>query len=70
MSETTVQQRPPIVLDGIYYAASIMFTLYMFYYYWTGADGPVVLAMSMIPVTLSSLRCNRCARTTCIPRCP
>ena len=63
MSETTVQQRPPIVLDCIYYAASIMFALYMFYYYWTGADGPVLLAMSMIPVTyvlftLQSLRQN------------
>ena len=63
MSHTMVQQRPPIVLDCIYYAVAILFTLYMFYYYWTGADGPVVLAMSMVPLTfvlftLQALRQN------------
>jgi TRAP transporter 4TM/12TM fusion protein len=63
MSNATVQQRPPIWLDVLYYGASIAFTLYMFYYYWTGDDGPVVLAMTMIPITfvlftLQALRQN------------
>lgn len=58
-----VQRRPPFVLDCLFYAASIAFTLYMFYYYWTGLDGPVVLAMTMIPLTyvlftLQALRQN------------
>jgi TRAP transporter 4TM/12TM fusion protein len=58
-----VQRRPPFVLDCLYYGASIAFTLYMFYYYWTGDDGPVVLAMTMIPIayvlfTLQALRQN------------
>jgi TRAP transporter 4TM/12TM fusion protein len=51
MSDTTVQERSPLVLDVIYYAASIGFFLYMFWYYWTGVDGPVVLAMGMVPFT-------------------
>jgi TRAP transporter 4TM/12TM fusion protein len=63
MSDTTIQQRPPFVIDCIFYAASITFGLYMFYYYWTGGDGPIVLAMSAIPFTyvlftLQALRQN------------
>ena len=63
MSDTAIQQRPPFVIDCLYYAASIAFGLYMFYYYWTGLDGPVVLAMSAIPFTfvlftLQALRQN------------
>jgi TRAP transporter 4TM/12TM fusion protein len=59
----TARQRSPIALDCIYYAVSIGFLLYMFYYYWTGAGGPTLLAMTMIPVTfvlftLQSLRKN------------
>ena len=51
MSATTSQHRSPFVLDCLYYAISIAFFVYMFYYYWTGNDGPVVLAMGMIPTT-------------------
>jgi TRAP transporter 4TM/12TM fusion protein len=59
----TAARRPPIALDCIYYAVSIGFLGYMFYYYWTGAGGPTLLAMTMIPVTfvlftLQSLRKN------------
>ncbi len=45
------QYRPPFLLDCIYYAVSIVFFVTMFYYYWTGAGGPVILAMVMIPLT-------------------
>jgi TRAP transporter 4TM/12TM fusion protein len=45
------QQRPPFLLDCIYYAVSIGFFVSMFYYYWTGAGGPVILAMVMVPLT-------------------
>ena len=63
MSDASVLQRPSSALDFIYYAASIAFALYMFYYYWTGLDGPVVLAMSAVPFTfvlftLQALRQN------------
>jgi TRAP transporter 4TM/12TM fusion protein len=59
----TPSRRPQIVLDAIFYAASVAFALYMFWYYWTGEGGPTLLAMTMIPVafvlfTLQSLRQN------------
>ncbi|MEJ2436345.1 MAG: TRAP transporter large permease subunit, partial [Pseudolabrys sp.] len=31
--------------------SAIAFSVYMFYYYWTSAGGPVLLAMTMVPVT-------------------
>jgi TRAP transporter 4TM/12TM fusion protein len=63
MTDTTSYYRPPLALNCIYYAASVAFFLYMFYYYWTGIGGPTLLAMGMIPVafvlfTLHSLRTN------------
>ena len=59
----TSPHRPPLALNVVYYAASVAFLFYMFYYYWTGIGGPTLLAMSMIPVTfclftLQSLRSN------------
>ena len=45
------QHRSPLLLECIYYAVAIGFFLYMFYYYWTGLGGPVILAMVMIPLT-------------------
>lgn len=57
------QYRPPLALDCIYYAVATGFTLYMFYYYWTGANGETFLALGAIPITfvlftLQSLREN------------
>jgi TRAP transporter 4TM/12TM fusion protein len=51
MTNSTVQPRPPLALDIIYYATAIGFSLYMFYYYWTGAGGETLLAMGCIPIT-------------------
>ena len=45
------QYRPPLVLDCIYYAIAVGFALYMFYYYWTGANGETFLALGAIPIT-------------------
>ena len=55
--------RPPLALDCIYYAIAVGFSLYMFYYYWTGAGGETLLALGVIPITyvlftLQSLREN------------
>jgi len=60
---STQARRPQVVLDALFYAASVAFTLYMFWYYWTGEGGPTLLAMTMIPVafvlfTLQALRQN------------
>ena len=41
--------------------SAVSYTVYMFYYYWTSAGGPVVLAMTMVPLTfgLFTLRALR-----------
>jgi len=64
MTDTApAMQRPPLLLDGLFYAASVAFLGYMLYYYWTGLGGPTFLAMTTIPIvyvlfTLQSLRRN------------
>ena len=59
----TITGRPRFVIDCLYYALSIAFFLFIFYYYWTGIGGPTLLAMTVIPIifvlyTLQSLRAN------------
>ena len=63
MTDSTAHQRPRLALDCIYYAFAIGFSLYMFYYYWTGAGGETLLAIGAVPITyvlftLQSLREN------------
>jgi TRAP transporter 4TM/12TM fusion protein len=55
--------RPALAIDIAYYALSIAFSLAIFYYYWTGAGGPSLLAMTVVPVVyvlfvLQALRQN------------
>ena len=62
MSEAT-PRRSPLALDVLYYSLSIAFSLAIFYYYWTGAGGPSLLAMTVVPVVyvlfiLQALRQN------------
>jgi TRAP transporter 4TM/12TM fusion protein len=61
MTDAKPPYRPPLALDVIYYVSAITFSVYLFYYYWTSAGGPVVLAMTLIPIifvlfTLQALR--------------
>ena len=59
----TPAARPSLAVDIVYYALSIAFSLVIFYYYWTGAGGPSLLAMTIVPVVyvlfiLQALRQN------------
>jgi TRAP transporter 4TM/12TM fusion protein len=61
MADTTPRHRPPLALAIIYYASAIAFSVYMVYYYWTSAGGPMVLAVTMVPLifvlfTMQALR--------------
>jgi TRAP transporter 4TM/12TM fusion protein len=40
----------PPALGWLFYAGSVAFSLAIFYYYWTGAGGPSLLAMTVVPV--------------------
>jgi TRAP transporter 4TM/12TM fusion protein len=64
MTDTKPQYRPPLALDVIYYTTAIVFSIYLFYYYWTSAGGPMVLALTLIPIifvlfTMQALRQNQ-----------
>jgi TRAP transporter 4TM/12TM fusion protein len=61
MTDIMPRHRPPLALNIIYYASAISFSVYMVYYYWTSAGGPMVLAVTMIPLifvlfTMQALR--------------
>lgn len=43
-------RRPALALDWVFYAASVAFSAAIFYYYWTGAGGPSLLALTVVPV--------------------
>lgn len=60
---THMSSRPPLLLNGVYYAVAIAFFVYIFHYYWTGSGGSTLLALTLIPITfvlfvLQSLREN------------
>ena len=51
------------VVDWLYYATALFFFLYLFVYYWTSEGGPVLLAVTLVPVAfvlyvLDGLRTN------------
>ena len=63
MSNAAARGAPPRALDWLYYATAIFFFVFLFGYYWTGLGGPVILAVTLVPVTfilhtLESLRQN------------
>jgi TRAP transporter 4TM/12TM fusion protein len=63
MSESSAADRPHFVIVSAFYAVSIFFFVYLFYYFWTSEGGPTLLAMTLVPVAyvlfvLNSLRDN------------
>jgi TRAP transporter 4TM/12TM fusion protein len=70
MTDTPPQHRPPLALDIIYYGSAIAFTVYMFYYYWTSAGGPTVLAMTMVPVTFVLFTLQALRQNSLYPKLP
>lgn len=63
-------RRSQLTIDTIYYASAIGYTLYMFYYYWTSAGGPVVLAMTMVPLTFGLFTLQALRNNELYPKLP
>ena len=70
MVEKLSHYRAPLVLKTIYYASSITFAGYMFYYYWTGSGGPTLLAMAMIPITFVLFTLQSLCNNDLYPKLP
>src|SRR5215213_3485399 len=51
MSSVPAPGERPRAVDWLYYSTAVFFFVYLFVYYWTSAGGPVVLAVTLVPVT-------------------
>src|SRR5688572_22885528 len=63
MTSDAARGAVPRVVHWLYYATAVFFFLYLLFYYWTSAGGPVLLAVTLVPVTfilyvLEGLRTN------------
>jgi TRAP transporter 4TM/12TM fusion protein len=65
-----LSRRPHHLLDGLYYAGAIAFSLYLFLYYWTSSGGPTLLAMAMVPAAFALYVLNALRRNDFYPRLP
>ena len=62
--------RPRLVVDRLYYLTAIFFFVYLFVYYWTGAGGPVLLAITLVPVTFILFTLDELRKNEFYPRLP
>ena len=52
MSDTPAPSfRPPAIVEWLYFLIAIFFFIWLFTYFWTSEGGPVLLAVTLIPVT-------------------
>jgi TRAP transporter 4TM/12TM fusion protein len=63
MTSTARGAAPPRAVTWLYYLTAIFFFVYLLVYYWTSEGGPVLLAVTLVPVTfilftLDALRTN------------
>ncbi|HEY4635987.1 MAG TPA: hypothetical protein VIG92_05460, partial [Rhodospirillales bacterium] len=52
MSDTPAPSfRPPAIVEWLYFLIAIFFFIWLFTYFWTSEGGPVLLAVTLIPIT-------------------
>jgi TRAP transporter 4TM/12TM fusion protein len=62
--------RARAAIDGLYYLTAVFFVVYLFVYYWTGAGGPVLLAITLVPVTFILFTLDELRKNDFYPRLP
>lgn len=62
--------RARAVAEALYYFVAVFFFLYLFVYYWTGAGGPVLLAITLVPVTFVLYTLDELRKAEFYPRLP
>ena len=65
-----LSSRPRAVIDGLYYLTAVFFFVYLFVYYWTSAGGPVLLAITLVPVTFILFTLDELRKDEFYPRLP
>ncbi|MBI4204687.1 MAG: TRAP transporter large permease subunit, partial [Betaproteobacteria bacterium] len=62
--------RPRVVVEWLYYLTAVFFFFYLFVYYWTSAGGPVLLAITLVPVTFILFTLDELRKNEFYPRLP
>jgi len=62
--------RSRLVLDALYFFIAAFFFLYLFVYYWTSEGGPVLLAITLMPVTFVLFTLDALRKNELYPRLP
>jgi TRAP transporter 4TM/12TM fusion protein len=70
MTSADTARPAPRALDWLYYATAIFFFVYLFGYYWTSAGGPVLLAVTLVPVTFVLFTLDALRKNELYPRLP
>ena len=65
-----IAHRSRTVIDGLYYLTAVFFFVYLFVYYWTGEGGPVLLAITLVPVTFILFTLDELRRNEFYPQIP
>ncbi|MGH8664551.1 MAG: TRAP transporter permease, partial [Burkholderiales bacterium] len=62
--------RGRLVANGLYFLTAIAFLAYLFVYYWTAEGGPVLLALTLVPVTFVLVTLDDLRKNELYPRLP
>src|SRR5687768_14327054 len=70
MNGTAAAQPRPRAVEWLYYATALFFFVYVFGYYWTSLGGPVLLAVTLVPVTFVLFTLDALRKNELYPRLP
>ena len=62
--------KTPAAVERLYFLTAIVFFLYLFSYYWTSEGGPVLLAITLVPVTFILFTLDEIRKGEFYPRLP
>ena len=62
--------RPHPAIEWAYYLTAVFFFVYLFAYYWTSEGGPVLLALTLVPVTFILFTLDELRKNEFYPRLP
>jgi TRAP transporter 4TM/12TM fusion protein len=63
-------RRSRVVVGALYYLTVVFFFVYLFVYYWTSTGGPVLLAITLVPVTFILFTLNALRNDDFYPSLP
>jgi len=70
MSASLERPARPRVVEVLYYLTAVFFFVYLFAYFWTSEGGPVLLAITLVPVTFILFTLDELRRNEFYPRLP